>query len=323
MGVSTAITEDQTALPTYRVNTSAYCSNLMYRSAMELSQAMQNLPNDYTSQMAGVRVAQYLGGYQELCTHTADTFTCSTYAENRLRERYNVAKSALSNCHNYQCHRLAQEIKDYFSALDRCSTKIGLNFTQMIKITVPTAKGQQEIQHEMMEIQMDIRNIMQSPAAHEIAEDLQRWEHSPEAHELKRELHNFQMTPQGARLAQEIQEALDILSKKVHPIPNGIEINNSDIPQIEKEFHDIEVAAHGLDSTYADERVAAAAQRAFQQKDFQAALRKLDRLEHSDMAHELADDLDDLGEDVHKYAKVTNVPADLKPAVKEIADELD
>lgn len=305
-GVSSA--SENVALPTYKVNTSYYCQNLMYHSSIELSQAMQSLPHDYQSQLAGVRTAQFLGGFQQLCSQTQTSFTCSNYAESVLRSRYNSAKSALNSCHTYQCRRLERELKEYFTNLDRCTSKLGVKYSQLVKVTVPTLKGQQEIQQEVMEIQMDIRNIQQSPEAFEIMQDIQRWQLSPEAQNFKNELKSFENSPEGARLGKEIQEALDALDKNTHEIPNGIEIDNDAIPQIQKEFMDVQREMNSLDNSNAANRLGDAAEKAFQQADFQSALRKLDQLGESELGKELEDDLDDLDEKLDKYVVVEDVP---------------
>jgi predicted DNA-binding protein len=159
---------------------------------------------------------------------------------------------------------------------------------------------------------MDMRNIVQSQAFHDIQQDLQRWQVSPEGQDYMREVNEFNHTPEGLRLAKEIQEALDTLKKNSHELPDGIEIDNDAIPQIQKEFNDVKEAIDATKNSNSGNELQQSAQRAIQQKDFQSALRKLDQLGKSEMGKELADDIDDLGEKLDKYVKVEDVPESIK-----------
>lgn len=300
---------DEVELPRYTVDNGSYCTNLMYQSGYELGSAIRALPTDYNSQIAGVRVAEFLSGFGQLCSYNGRDLYCSAAAETALRNRYTAAHAALDKCGNYRCQVVKRELKEYFANMKRCLHQVGLDFAQLIKVTVPTAAGRAEIQHDIVEIEMDIRKIKQSPAAHAIMEDLQRWEVSAEAQQLKRDLQAFGNSPSGRNLAKEIQEALDILQNRTREVPNGIYIPNSAIPAIEKEFRDVETTANRIErTTQWDERLEASARRAFSQRDFQAAMQKLERLEKTADGQELKRDIAELKRDLKKNVVVSDLP---------------
>jgi hypothetical protein len=220
---------DEVELPRYAIDHSAYCNNLMASSGSELSYAMRSLPASYDAQVASLRTADFLNGFAQLCSYSGNDMFCSYAAEQQLSSRYSAAHAALDKC-GYNCYRLKNSLKSYFSNLKRCMHQVGLDYTQMIKVTVPTAQGQTRLENDIKEIEVDVRKISQSQAAHAIMEDIARWEASPEAKQLERDLDAFSKSPSGKSLQVEIQEALNVLQRSVHELKNGVELRNGAIP---------------------------------------------------------------------------------------------
>jgi hypothetical protein len=80
-----------------------------------------------------------------------------------------------------------------------------------------------------------------------------------------------------------------------------------------KEVRDVEVVGeHIAKTTYWDERLEASAKRAFSQKDFQAAIQKLEQLEKTADGKELKRDLKRLAKDLERYTVVSDVPSNIE-----------
>jgi hypothetical protein len=128
---------DEVELPRYTIDHSAYCNNQMSTAGSEIATSMRLLPASYASHLASQRTSEFLSGFSTLCSYSGRDMYCSAYAEQQLSARYNAAHAALDKC-GASCYRLKNALKNYFATLKRCRNQVGLDYTQMIKITVPS-----------------------------------------------------------------------------------------------------------------------------------------------------------------------------------------
>ena len=65
------------------------------------------------------------------------------------------------------------------------------------------------------------------------------WTLTPEGYNLKDKVYRLAESPKGQQLAKEIQDVLTVLQDNVVPLENGLYIDNSQIPAIQKEVDEV------------------------------------------------------------------------------------
>mmetsp|Transcript_211 Transcript_211/g.375 ORF Transcript_211/g.375 Transcript_211/m.375 type:complete len:260 (+) Transcript_211:33-812(+) len=243
--VSAYSIKDLQSLPEWRVDHSAQCQTLLAKEGGDIGPALNAMPHDRLHQLALMKVAKFFQSVDNLCHETPTGFYCPDAAQGQILQSQQEAQQALLDCHSPQATRVAKEIGEFFAALDQCSTLVG-SVKTLIKVQLPPA-GQQALQKEVQEFQFESRKFEQSPYAREVSKNFQAWAQSPEAQRLGKTLEDFKHSSQGHDLDREIDEAIRELDGATHEIPNGFEIDNSRLNDIERELLDVETQAKRLE----------------------------------------------------------------------------
>ena len=311
---------DVKSLYSYKVNTSAQCTTALPEAAVELQSAFQNLPMDYAAQNAGVKVAEFVGAFSTVCTYEGDLMVCSDAAEKKLNSTYFAAGGALRACTAPECKALGTSFRNYLMTVRECLTRLPSGAAKtMVKVVVPTATGQQRIQREVMDVQLDLERISQSPAAQSILADLQQFAQSPEGQALQQQAMAEAQDPRVQALQKELQEAIQALESGSRPLANGFEINNNALPQIVKEFDDVQEVAKQLEAAEGDPMADPVLQRALQNRNLQSAIQKLQRLAASPEGQNLQKDLQEVAQALQQEVQVLDVPANIEQTLAPLA----
>ncbi len=293
-------------LPEWAVDNSAQCNNLVTNEAKDLGNSISALPKDKKHELAALKVAKFLSTIPQLCHETQKGFYCPDSAEKELTDAAKEAIQALADCHSPQANQVIQELSEFFAAVDKCTHKIG-NFKVMIKVELPPA-GQQALQKEVQEFQFESRKFQQSPQAQQISQSFQKWTQSPEFHEVEKTVKAYERSGDGRAVEQQLNEAIRALERNTKEIPNGFQINNQGLPEIQREFEDVDRELQKLSKTHWNNDFDRVFKNAFEQADFQAGINQSKAWSKTQDGQKLGKEFEDIGEALDKHIVISDLP---------------
>jgi len=101
---------------------------------------------------------------------------------------------------------------------------------------------------------------------------------------------------------------LKTLDEHTHDIPNGFEIDNDGLDEIDAEFKDVGDHLDRLDSNGWGDSLEHSFKNAFQEQHMQQVGRELDAWGKTANAHQLDKELKDVDNALKRHVKVTDIP---------------
>ena len=116
---------------------------------------------------------------------------------------------------------------------DECVVYAGPKFKVMIKYSMDL-EGQKEVQKELKDVEFELRNIVQSPAAQEVKTAWRDWM----ATERGQIVYDFLDSSEWASVVKETQDYVDIMKNSAQVSDTEIYIDNKFIPSIEEQANE-------------------------------------------------------------------------------------
>mmetsp|Transcript_24527 Transcript_24527/g.38038 ORF Transcript_24527/g.38038 Transcript_24527/m.38038 type:complete len:277 (-) Transcript_24527:166-996(-) len=252
-------------LPQWAVNPT--CKTEIVEDAKDVGQDLRNMPHDAKHQKATLATVKYFKTWDSLCHDTSNGFSCPNSAKDDIKAAATDMVKAIDACHSTQAKELKKDLIEFHKDLARCSHKVNADLKVLIKVELPPA-GQAKLKKEWLDVEFEMRRFNQSPYSSQIKKDFEAWGKSTEAHEWGKTVDNYAKSEDGKKLSQELDEAFKELDNDTTELPNGFEIDNDKLDDIEAEFKDVEAELDKLETSAWGQKLKAASKKAVEQSDF-------------------------------------------------------